>query len=453
MVGAGSTSELVKTGQSEGGKNVGLVSSVSGVESDLRTTEVGLVHGVVVNASVPVSGETSSNVFIHSTSVLEEAAGINESTSASSGVGATESVDGIGERIDGIGVVEGLGAKDLEQGGVAKKRRAIINVLVRLNNPDQFLYWVVKIKLDFVTGRADRFITSELKLGDQIFVGILGESSAFVSVQEDIVNVQRCGNQRLVVCDGGSDGGSNISLVHWEVGQSLSGVATEGSDSPQALINGAKIEVDLDLVVLESNQRKSKTGVGAKPELERHVKGGLGKGVTGSAHLTGSSGITRPINISERGIGDEGELSGVSNHLEITALLFGGHGKLIPDVHPVTILTVNALTTDFNLHLSDKLFAGEIQPTGIDTVLSGADRRSVSHKLVDLGKSDLEVGAVSKITVSADNAGHTAPKIGLSVESLFDRFDSKVCVASVGHFPESNLRIASKVYVLRAISD
>ncbi len=218
MVGAGSTVELVKTGQSEGGKNVGLVSGVGSVEADLGTTEVGLVHGVVINASVPVSGETSSNVFIHSTSVLEEATGINESTSASSGVGATESVDGVGKSIDGIGVVEGLGAKDLEQGGVAKERRAIINVLVRLNNPDQFLYWVVKIKLDLVTGRPDRFITSELELGDQIFVGVLGESSAFVSVQEDIVNVQRCGNQRLVVCDGGSHGGSNISLVDGEVG-------------------------------------------------------------------------------------------------------------------------------------------------------------------------------------------------------------------------------------------
>ena len=217
VVGAG-TSELVKTGQSEGGKNVGLVSTVSSVELDCGTTEVGLVQGVVVNASVPVSGETSSNVFIHSTGVLEEATGINESTSASSGVGATESVDGVGKSIDGIGVVEGLGAKDLEQGGVAKERRAIINVLVGLNNPDQFLYRVVKIELDLVTGRTNRFITSELELSDQIFVGILGESSAFISVQEDIVDVQRGGNQRLVVCDSGSDGGSNISLVEWGVG-------------------------------------------------------------------------------------------------------------------------------------------------------------------------------------------------------------------------------------------
>ena len=42
-----------------------------------------------------------------------------------------------------------------------------------------------------------------MELSDQILVGVLGESSALVSVQEHIVNVQRGSDQRLVVGNGG----------------------------------------------------------------------------------------------------------------------------------------------------------------------------------------------------------------------------------------------------------
>ena len=86
----------------------------------------------------------------------------------------------------------------------------------------------------------------------------------------------------------------------------------------RALVNGAKSKVDLDLVVLKGDQRKGKTGVGAVPELEGNVKGGLGKGVARSAHLAGSVGITRSIDLGEGRVGDEGKTSGVTNHLEVS---------------------------------------------------------------------------------------------------------------------------------------
>jgi len=47
----------------------------------------------------------------------------------------------------------------------------------------------------------------------------------------------------------------------------------------------------------------------------------------------------------------------------------------------------------------------------------------------------------------------TATEIGLAVESLLDRFNSKVCVSAVSNFPKSNLRITCKVNILSAISD
>jgi len=59
-------------------------------------------------------------------------------------------VDGIGKSIDGVGVVEWLGAKNLEKGGVAKKCGTVIHILIGLNDPDKFLNGVVKVQLDLV---------------------------------------------------------------------------------------------------------------------------------------------------------------------------------------------------------------------------------------------------------------------------------------------------------------
>ena len=198
-------------------------------------------------------------------------------------------------------------------------------------------------------------------------MGVLGKSSGLVSVQEDIVDVQRGSNQRLVVGNSSRDGASGSILARSSNRVGSVGVAGQGGDSPQALINRANVKVDLDLVVLESNQGESQTGVGAEPELERDVESGLREGVSRRANLAGSQGVARAIDLRERGIGDEGELGGVTNHLEVSTLLLSSHGELIPDVHPVTILTVNSLATNLNLNLSNKLLTGEVQPTGIDT--------------------------------------------------------------------------------------
>ena len=358
----------------------------SGVQGDLVTSHIDLV--VRIGGTVPVSSETSIRDVIKSTGILEETTSINVSTRVSSeGSGASESVDSIGESIDGISVVEGLSTEDLEEESIASQGRAVVNVLVRLDNPDKLLNGVVKVELNLVGGRTNRLITSELELSNKVLVGVLCHSASLVSVQEDIVNVQRSSNQRLIVSNGSRDGASNVVLTGSTSVRIL--ITVQCGNSPQALINRADIKVNLDLVVLESNQRESKTGVGAKPELERHVKGGLRKSVTGSANLTGSQGVARGLNIRERGVSDEGKLGGVTNHLEVTSLLLRGHSELIPDVHPVTILTIDSLTTNLNLNLGDELLTGEIQPTGIDTRTSANGEGSNAHELVNLGESNL----------------------------------------------------------------
>jgi hypothetical protein len=205
-------------------------------------------------------------------------------------------------------------------------------------------------------------------------------------------------------------------------------------------------------VVLESNQRQSKTGVGAKPELERDVQSGLRESISGCANLAGSQGIARAINLRERGISDEGKLGDVTNHLEISTLLLGSHGKLVPDVHPVTILTINSLTTNLNLNLSNKLLTGVVQPTGINTGSNTSDEGGNAHELVDLRESHLQIGSVSEVTVSGDDALNSSSKIGLAVKSLLNRLDGKVSVSSVSNLPEGDLRIAREVHILGSVS-
>jgi hypothetical protein len=346
---------------------------------------------------------------------------------------SSESHNGVGEGINSVSVVEGLSTKKTVKNGVGLKGRAVVDVLVGLDNPDELLHGVVEVELDLVGGGTDGLITGELKLLDEILVGVLGHTPALVGVEEHVVDVERGGDEGLVVGGGHLDGGA-------------CGVVQAGH-SPQALLNGADIKVDLDLVILKSNEGKGQTGVAAEPELKGDIESGLGESIAGSANLARSVGIARAINVVERGVSDEGQLSSVSDHLEVTALLLGRHGKLVPDVHPVTVLAINALATDLNLNLRDELLTGEVKPTGKNVAAS------VLEGLANLGESNLKVSAVSQITITRDGAGHAATEVSLAIESLLDRLHSEVSVTLVGNLPESNLGVTSQVNVLGAIGD
>jgi hypothetical protein len=172
-------------------------------------------------------------------------------------------------------------------------------------------------------------------------VRVLGHLSALIGVKEDVVNIERGSNKGLLVS--GAYGHSSRS-------------GTKGGHSPEALTNRSEVKVDLHLVVLKGDKRKGKSRVSAEPELKRHIESGLRKGVSRGAHLgrgTGSS--ARTSNTGESGVGHVCELGGVSNKLEISTLLLSRHGELVPDVHPVTILAVDSLTSNLNLDLGDEL--------------------------------------------------------------------------------------------------
>jgi hypothetical protein len=374
---------------------------------------------------------------IDSASLVKETRAIDEGASSlGNSILSTKSMDSVGKSIDGISVVKGLSTEEPVEKLVAVKRRTVVNVLIGLDNPDELLNRVVKVELDLVGRRADRLVTSELKLLDKVLMGILGHASALISVQEDVVDVERGSDERLVV------GGVDTATVG-----RVAGAAAEGADSPQALINGANIEVNFDLVILKSDEGKGETWVTAVPELKGDVEGSLGESIAGSANLTRGVSLAGTIDGIERGISDESQLGSVADHGIVTGLLVNRKSKVVPDVHPVTILAVNALTTDLNLNLRNKLLTGEIEPTSINTVLGSA-----FHGLVDLGESNLKVSAVSQITITRNSAGYTTTKIGLTVKSLLDRLHCEVGVTFVRHLPKGNLRVARKINILGAVS-
>ena len=302
---------------------------------------LGKHEGAGIGKTGKVLGKSgNTGITVGNTIKLEEAVGDEGIGTGHTGL-AGERMDGVGKGIDGISVVEGLGTKSLEKSLVLLEGSTVVNVGIGLHNPHKLLTGVVEVKLDLVGRRTDRLITSELELLNEVLMGVLGHLAALLGVKEDVVHVKRSSNKRLLV--GGLDGlGTRRGRA-------------EALHGPQAFTDGAEVNVDLDLVVLEGNKRKSKTGVTAEPEKEGHVKGGLGEGVAGSAHLGVTGGGTGAIHVGESGVGKVGKLSGVTNHLVVTGLLLLGKSELVPDVHPVTVLTVDALTTNLNLNLGNEL--------------------------------------------------------------------------------------------------
>jgi hypothetical protein len=411
--------------ESSGIRDTGVLSS--------RSAEVGqVVVGSAGLVGTKLPPRSLGGVDILSAGVSEETRRVDvRSGSGGDGITRTEGHNGVGKGVNGVGVVEGLSAEETVKNGSGVKRRAVVDVLVGLDNPDKLLNGVVKVELDLVGRGTDGLITGELKLLDEVLVGVLGHTSALIGVEEHVVDVEGSGNEGLVVGRG-----------------NLNGTSAQAGHSPQALLNGTDIKVDLDLVVLKSDEGKSQTGVAAEPEFKGDIKGGLGESIAGSANLARSVSIARSVNVVEGGVGYEGQLGSVADHLEVSALLLGRHGKLVPDVHPVTVLTVNALTTDLNLDDRDELLTGEVKPTGIN-----AGRTSDLKGLADLRESHLQVSAVSQITITRDGAGHTATEVSLAIKSLLDRLHSEVGVTLVGNLPESNLGVTSQVNVLGAIGD
>jgi len=296
--------------------------------------------------------------------------------------------------VNSVGIVTSI------DGGVVRPL-VVSDLSISLGNPHKFLDGVVEAQFQLSRGTGDRFFTSELELFNQVFVRDLSESAAFFSVQVDIVHPQ--GSRRKA--DGG--GGSSIPDDQFR--------------------EGSEFQVDLDFVVLKGDQGEGQTSVAAEPELQRNEHGGFIT-VFGTKVLERSA--DRSITMTD--------------HIFITVssvvALVHTAGKFVPDLEPVTVLTVNALSSDFDFHLLNQMVTDMVNPS--ETVSTGKS-----------GESSLQVHTANQVTAAGNQGSDLATEVSGSVEGLFNRFNGKVGMTTVHNLEVSNLRVASQVDILGTISD
>jgi len=358
--------------------------------------------------------------------VCKERRGIDELVRPNRGV-RCERVNGVGESVNSVSVVKRLRTKCLVKKFPRLQRGTVVCDLIFLDSENQLLARVVEVQADFVARRSDRFAAVVLELLDEVLVRVLGHAAPFVSVKEHVVNEERGSHHRL---------GIRVCVLL------LIRSSRHIFHGPEALVKRTELDVNLHFVVLEGNERKRKARVAAEPELKRHVESCLGESFSRRAYVRRRTVAARAVNLRKIRVDKIGQLRCLANHFVVTTLLLACHRELIPDVEPVTELTVDALAANLNLNGADHLLTGVVQPSG---PLAG----SIGF---NLGQSNLKVDSVGKVAVARNGAYHTVAEISLAIESLFDGFHSKVSVSAVSHFPESDLRVARKIDVLGTVS-
>ncbi len=343
---------------------------------------------------------------------------------------ALKAGDGVARLEDGavppVREVEGLLALPGVDDGVIARHEG-----VALDNPHKLLARVVEVELELVGGGRDGLTASELEGLNQILVSHLGELAALISVEVDVVHVE--GRSREVRgVDAVADG--------VEVGRNLRG------DFPAEVAEVVELQVDAHLVVLEGDEGEREARVAAEPELEGDVESVVRRAVE---DLRGRVGLAAGAVIVARlaALNEEvGELGDVTHHLGVAGLLASLLGELIPDVEPLTVVLVNALTANLELNGLDEVVANPVEPAELST-------RAVRGEELNLGESGLEVDAVNQVTVALDSAGHTLAEARGAVERVLNGLHGEVGVAAVNRLEESNLGVTGEVNVLGAIRD
>ena len=314
-----------------------------------------------------------------------------------------------------VGVVERLlalpGADDR---GVAR------DVRVALDDPHELLRGVVEVQLDLVRGGGHGLAARELQLLDQVLVGDLGEAAALIRVEVDVVDVQGRGDQA-----GRGDTVADGVRVGRRVGE-----------VPAQVLDLLELEPDLDLVVLERNQRQRQARVAVEPELEGDVQRVLRRALDDLLGRVGLRvGHARRIAVLAALHQQVDERGHVAHHVGVARLLAGLLRELVPDLEPVTVVLVDLLAADLNVNVVDQVVADPVEPAELRA-------RAIRGRQADLGEGRLEVDAVDQIAVAADRALHLLAEVRRAVERLLNGLHGEVRVATVNHLEKGNLGVA-----------
>jgi len=253
-------------------------------------------------------------------------------------------------------------------------------------------------------------------------VRVLGEAAALLRVEVDLVNLDRRGREGLGVRALGEARRLTVCAV----------------------LPRLEVDVDADLVVLERDERDGNTRVAAEPELERDVERLRRRTRTRQARLRRLRRGARRIERETVGALEEDEVVRVADDRVERRNRASLRRELRPDLHPVTVLAVNALSADLNLNLLDEAVTDVVDP---------AERVNVDATVseLDLRENNLDVRLVHEVSVTVDDRRDTLVEVGLAVERNLDGLHSEVCVALVEDLPERDLGVARDLNILRTV--
>jgi len=287
---------------------------------------------------------------------------------------------------------------------------------------------VVKVQLDLVGRRRDGLSTRVLHLLNEVLVGLLGEAAALLRVQVDVVDVDRGSGQGLRR-RGSRDTNSRLEVL--------------------AVLPRLEVDVNAHLVVLERNQGNRYTRVAAEPELEGDVQRLGGRALARHARDRRLRARARRIEGNAGRALDEYEVVGVADHRVQHLDVSGLRRQLRPDLHPVTILAVNALAADLNLNLLQQAVADVVQPA--EAARRRGAERAGRGRQVNGREHNLDVRLVHQVSVAVNDGSYALVKVGLAVEGNLNRLYGEVRVALVQNLPERNLGVARDVNILSSV--
>lgn len=294
------------------------------------------------------------------------------------------------------------------------------DVAVALYQPEDGLDGVVQVELEAIRssdGQTSLQVDGKLllNLGNQVLVGQLSKSATLISIQENIVDIQK--GVQVVGRQGGKSTASGLSLQRDNQASTVV-IDIVSNSSHKQILHAAQVELNTDLVVLQSNQGQSQTSVSVEPELERCVV------------------ASRQLGILNQLLAREA----LSNHLFQTSGGIGG--QLFPDFQKLSKLLINALSSNQD---GDALNDGMSDGVGpVDPSVTVA----VSIRVDNGGQIKDKVNLLGQISRSLNNGLQLLSKGSLTLEGNFDGLLGKVGVTSVDSLEEGHLRVGGDVQIL-----
>ena len=338
------------------------------VRLDLVEVLTGLLLEAVLAVENELEGLDGADSGIRGGTLLDEAEGTLGGEEGNTGrLGEGHEAVGVGG-IRGIGVEDNIGFRnvggEVPKLGVGRRGGG--------SGPHELLDGVVVREADLLgLTRGNGVNTSVLDLLDQVLVTLLGEAATLLGVEVHVVT-------------------PDLEGVGVEVRLELVG----------------QIEIDADLVVLESDEGKVETGVAVEEEDQR------------KEHLTLTRGHLTPVSL-----------------LGLIEVELGVHAP------PTLVVLVDTLATDGKLGSLDRTLG---DPVAVNGGTSDGGEGGLG--------GELDVHVADEITVAGNSHGDATVVGGVTVRRLLDVLHREVGVTLVHSLEEGYLGVASQVYILGTVS-